>query len=126
MSGSAKVRFEWAGEEREFRLAIGQLRELQEKTGVGPLVTLRRLMDGTWHVDDVREAILLGLIGGGMNAAVAAKLVSRFVDPYPLAEAVPVARDIVMAAVIGVPEDPVGKPTAETAATEATASPSPH
>ena len=54
MSRDASISFDWAGDERRFRLAIGQLRELQEKCSDGPMEIMSRLQGGTWRIDDVR------------------------------------------------------------------------
>lgn len=120
MSASAEVDLTWADGEYRFRLPIGQLRELQDKTGAGPFAIYKRLADGTWFVDDIRESIRLGLIGGGMQAEKALLLVKRYVDDRPLGVNVLTAQSILLAAVIGVPEDQVGKARPEETATEAT------
>ena len=69
--------------EHRFRLLIGELRELEEKRDAGSPLILRRLLSGEWWVDDVREVIRLGLVGGGMPATDALKLVKRYVDDRP-------------------------------------------
>lgn len=98
----------WADGEHTFRLAIRQMRELQEKTGVGPYKVLERLRDHDWRVDEIREVIRLGLIGGGMSPADAYRLVVRYVDEYetPLLEHIPVAMNVLMAPMLGTPEPP--------------------
>lgn len=75
-----------------FRLAIGEIRELQEKcnsicpfTNVVnysgfPLAIYKRLQS-EWSVNDVTETIRLGLIGGGMKPHAATTLVERHVEP---------------------------------------------
>lgn len=110
MTRSAKIEFDWADGHHVFRLAIGDLEELQEKTGVGPLVLLNRLFDGSWRIADIREAIRLGLIGGGTKPEPALNLVRRYVDERPdwLNNAT-LARIIVAAAVSGVEDEPVKK-----------------
>lgn len=104
MSRSASVTLEWADGEYPFRLAIGQIEELQEKTDCGPYFLLNRLLNGTWRVHDARETIRLGLIGGGMTPADALKLVKRYVDDRPLLESVKPAAAILSAACIGAPD----------------------
>lgn len=93
-----------------FRLAIGELEELQEKTGIGPFLLLNRLIGGDWRLADVREALRLGLIGGGMEPIPALNLVRRYVDERPawLANAA-LARLVLMAALSGAPEEVPGK-----------------
>jgi hypothetical protein len=100
---------DWADGRQKFRLAIGQLRELQEKTDCGPMELLKRLLGGTWRLDDVRETIRLGLVGGGMASTAALKLVARYVDDAPLAESVPLAQAILSVLLFGSEEDSPGK-----------------
>jgi hypothetical protein len=120
MSSNASITLAWADGDYLFRLPIGQLRELQEKCGAGPMVIYQRLHSGEWRVDDVRETLRLGLIGGGMKPVEALVLVKRYVDERPWAENVLPATAVILAAVMGVPDDKVGKPEAETTTTEAT------
>jgi hypothetical protein len=109
MSADASKTFEWADGEYKFRLAIGQLRELQDKTGVGPYALLSRVIDGTWKVDDLREVIRLGLIGGGLEPLKALSLVKNYVEGRPLMESLTPVKVILAAALFGDPDDPVGK-----------------
>lgn len=109
MSGDASIALKWADGDHVFRLPIGQLRELQEKTGIGPNELLSRLASGTWRIDDIRETIRLGLIGGGKPPISALALCERYVDARPWLENAPYARSILLAALVGVPDDPAGK-----------------
>lgn len=84
------------------------------------LFAMLRQIGGDWRVDDVRETIRLGLIGGGMSPTDAFVFVSGYVDPYPLTDNTGLAASILMHALIGDQDDPVGKPTAETATTQQT------
>lgn len=121
MSSSASIDFKWADGHYRFRLPIGQLRELQEKCGAGPRVVFERLRNGMWMVDDIRETIRLGLIGGGDVTPIAARaLVERYVDERPLSENVMAATSILLAAIVGVPDDQVGKRRAGKAKRKAT------
>lgn len=122
MSADASVTFAWADGEHRFRLAIGQLRELQEKCGAGPLEILDRLATRRWHVDDVRETMRLGLIGGGLEPFKALALVRHYIDDRPLMESVPAAQAVLMAALVGVPDDDVGKEGAEESTNDGSAS----
>lgn len=126
MSRDASVTLTWADGEHRFRLAIGQLRELQEKCDAGPAEVLARLSSGKWRLDDVRETLRLGLIGGGLSPGDAHRLTVRYVDERPWLENVQPAQAVLMAALVGAPEEPVGKGAAAEAATGASsASPSP-
>lgn len=139
--GTGSVTMAWGDGEYRFRLAIGQLRELQAKVNeprvkvgakpLGPRGLLRALIAGEEWIDDAREIMRLGLIGGGngMTPPKALNLVQQYVDGRPIAESVVPATVILMAAVSGVEGDDVGKKeAAETAVSERTTtdlSPSP-
>lgn len=104
MSRNASIALEWADSEYVFRLPLGQLRELQEKTDCGPLFLFNRIVAGQWRIDDLRETIRLGLIGGGMEPAKAHTLVKRYVDDRPFTESIKPAQAILGAALIGAPD----------------------
>lgn len=104
------VTFDWGGEERTFDLRLGEVRKIEDKTGIGPAVILANLQNGTWKVDEYREVILQGLMGGGMSAPEATKLVKSWVDERPAKESLLPAMNIIMAWLVGVPQDaPKGK-----------------
>lgn len=113
MSRDASVKFEWADGEYMFRLRLGEIRELQEKCNAGPLVLLRRCIDGSWMIDDLRETIRLGLIGGGCDPIKALNLIKRYFDERALMENMLPAHKILQAAVLGVPDEQPGKSEAE-------------
>ncbi len=56
----------WAGGANQFRLAIGELRTIEQRCDAGVAVVMMRLLGQQWKVDDVIQPILLGLIGAGM------------------------------------------------------------
>lgn len=105
----------------QFRLGIGQLRELQELCGdVGPTVVARRLASGEWKIDDIIQPIRLGLIGAKMDAGKALALVKKYVeaqegDDAQLINHAPLAQAIVLASVMGCKTEPVGEKKAEAA-----------
>lgn len=103
---------DFAGEERAFSLPIGRLRALQDKTDCGPVELLSRYMTHRWRVDDVREAIHQGLIGGGMEQAQASRLMRTDFDDLPKLQFVPLASDIVNSALESPPDEPLGEPEA--------------
>lgn len=109
MSRSANVTLKWADGEHAFRLGIGEIRELQEKCDAGPQHIYRRLSDGTWRLDDIRETLRLGLIGGGLEPIPALNLIERYVDARPLVENVPPAQAVLGAALVGVKDEPLGE-----------------
>lgn len=95
---------EFGGEDCDFRLGIGELRELQERTNKGPEEVLTALRSGSWHTDDISETIRIGLIGAGVEPAKAKARVLRYVDEIPnwLDNKV-LAFDIVMSALAPLP-----------------------
>lgn len=105
MSRAAEVELDFADGERLFRLPIGRWRAVQERCDAGPMALLRRYTDGTWRVDDLREVIRQGLIGGGMVVAEADQLLRHHFDDLPLAQFVTLAQAIVIASVVGVPDE---------------------
>lgn len=98
----------WDGE-HVFRLRLGELRTLQEKVDAGPMHIARRLADGTWRVDDVRETLRLGLIGAGVKQDEALSLVTTHVDGVPWIDNVFNAQAVVLAAVMGVADERLGE-----------------
>lgn len=109
MSRSADVVQPFAGEDRTFRLPLGRLRALQEKCDCGPMELLRRFGSGEWRVDDLRETIHQGLLGGGMPATEAASLLRQGFDDLPLADFITLAKVIVTVAIIGAPDETTGE-----------------
>lgn len=123
----------FAGEERQFLVQIGQLREIQKVCAAGPATVANRLgrlvavrkakpdasmIDliltglGDWRVDDVRVPILEGLVAGGMSTNDAAGLVRKEIDDRGfrgLFENADLALELIVA---GVEAEPVGEPKA--------------
>jgi hypothetical protein len=106
---------DWADGEHTFRLAIGQLRELQEtinkpraKIGaplIGPASLYNLIVSRDAWTHEVREVMRLGLIGGGMKPIEAVDLVRRYVEERPLAESSVHAALVLGAALFGTPEE---------------------
>ena len=140
MSRAGEVTTLWGDEERIFRLGIGEWRAIQEKCDAGPAEIAARLsvwaamrqrnpkasfLDilaagglGTWRVDDIREPIYRGLIGGGMAPTAAGRLMLELHDHRPLTENIALALEIVLASMIGPEEEAVGEPEGEAATAE--------
>lgn len=106
---SAEVVFDWGDGTYSFRLAWGQLIELQEKCDAGPYVILQRLQAGAWRMEDIGNIIRLGLIGGGMPAADALKKTRTYVEAFPPFENLMPAQVILGAALMGAPDEAVGE-----------------
>lgn len=103
---NGQIELAWGDGEHLFNIAkIGQVFELEDKCGCGVQEVLNRLREGRWKLNDVRETVRLGLIGGGKNPPEALLLVKRYVDERPWAENILVAQMILMAAIVGVDGD---------------------
>jgi hypothetical protein len=109
MSRSAEIVLSFAGEDRTFRLPLGRIRALQEKCDAGPMELLVRFAQGTWRVDDLRETIHQGLLGGGMDVREAAALLKNDFDDLPLKPFIALCQAIVGAAVVGAPDERLGE-----------------
>ncbi|WP_236774724.1 gene transfer agent family protein [Agrobacterium tumefaciens] len=106
---SARVELDWGDGTYTFRLAWGQLVELQEKCDAGPYVILQRLQTGAWQMEDISNVIRLGLIGGGMTAVDALKKTRAYVEAFPPMENLLSAQGILAAALMGAKDEPVGE-----------------
>lgn len=115
MSRSGAIDQDWGDGSHRFRLAWGQLAELQEKCAAGPYAILARLHSGDWRIEDISNVIRLGLMGGGAAPTDAITLVRRYVEDtgtHPLLRNLPIAIAILSAALVGAPEEKVGEPEA--------------
>ena len=115
------IEIDWADGKHKFDVAIfDQAFELEEKCDAGLHELFERLTARRWRVTDIRQTVRIGLIGGGAEPAKALKLVRRYVEGRPWAESVPVARMILLAAIVGVEGDNnLGKETAGQTGSEA-------
>jgi hypothetical protein len=102
---SAQIVLPWADGEYTFRLGLGEFRELQEKCKAGPPAIHRRLLTGEWFIDDIRETVRLGLIGGGLEPARALSKVQRYVDGRPPNENIFTALSVLHVALNGVDDE---------------------
>lgn len=112
MSANGTRTIIWTGGEDQFCLAkVGLILDLEEKCRAGIALILMRLENGSWGLNDVREVIRLGLIGGGMKPEEAMSRVKNHVDlnENGLAPSVLIALTVLHAVMVGVPDDPVGK-----------------
>lgn len=119
---NGRIEIAWGDGDHVFNLAkVGQILELESKCDCGVMEILNRLRQDRWRFNDIRETIRIGLIGGGMAPVAALDLVKRYVDDRPWGESVHTALTILIASIVGVPGDDVGKPDADQTVTQATA-----
>jgi hypothetical protein len=142
-------------EERAFRLLVEHWRGVEKTCNAGlfeiagrllPLVGLIKLGPdaypgglqaalmgghlGTARIDDIREPILLGLIGGGMTSTEAGALVRNVFDETlktgkgTVLEFAPLAFEIVQQAIAGLQDEPLGETTGPGTTTEPAPNPS--
>lgn len=119
------VRLVWRGGEHDFCLSqIGNILTLEANCNAGLGAIYARIAAGQWYVNDLREVIRLGLIGGGQPPDRAGELVKACVDANPdgLGPSILLAQTILRAVLVGVPDDPVGKAPAPEAQTGRTSS----
>lgn len=70
---------EWADGEYQFAMPGKCVEELQKITGHGLLKLASRIANGEWFLEELRHIIRLGLIGGGMGAVEASRLVNMYI-----------------------------------------------
>lgn len=115
MSANGTRTIIWAGGEDQFCLSkVGLILDLEEKCKAGIGIIAARLESGAYGINDVRETIRLGLIGGGATPDRAMSAIKNHVDEQPLAHSVLVAYEIIRNVIFGIPkDDTVGKQTPE-------------
>jgi hypothetical protein len=105
---SARLENQFVGDGKyDLCLRIDELIQLQEKLAVGPTVLAQRLYSGEWLVEDIRETIRLGLIGGGMPHRQAFDLVEGYVKEGYLLDYTSIAANALYAALNGVEDEPL-------------------
>lgn len=123
---SATVTEPFADGTYEFCMNYGAIKMLQEARDTGPLVLFTLLEKGLWRIEDIREVIRCGLIGGGMSPVAALKLVTTYVEGRPPMENVALAQRVLGAGLVGASDETVGEQPAanlKTEASESTTSP---
>jgi hypothetical protein len=116
---TSMVVLEFGGQDRVFDLTLKWIDALQSKQGVGLGMIGYRLSSHSWHVGDITETLFYGLVGGGMPAVEARKIVNEWCDGMPLANPkdacspFATAKAVIAAVFFGIPEDETrGKVTA--------------
>lgn len=116
MSRTCRIELEWADGLYSFALYTKQIEELESismnpttgKKGIGVSAIWQRVMGLSWYRADITNIIRLGLIGGGLGAVDAMRLVQTYCEGVPMSPLEPgannpltVAQTIIAAAVIG-------------------------
>jgi hypothetical protein len=114
MSRTGRITADFGGDSHDFCLRWGELIELQEKCEAGPSIVLMRLAASQWRMEDIPSVIRLGLIGAGMDAVSANRLVRTHVEQRPQdiggTDGLGIlAVKILSAALHGAPDEPPGK-----------------
>jgi hypothetical protein len=121
----AEYTTDWADGTYTFRLTVPGAIELEQKCDAPFAVVNHRLQSGTYKIEDIRQTIRLGLIGGGKKPEEALRLVRQYVEERPLAESWQVARLIAGALMFGFEVAPLGKAEAAPQAPQSASTPPP-
>lgn len=101
---------EFAGAKRVFALRFGDVMDLEEacgKVAIGALY--KRVVAFDFRAKDIFEVLRIGLVGGGMEASAARRLVQERLDAGRLAPLAELAASVLLTLMDGAPE-PEGKP----------------
>lgn len=124
MNNQGEVIVTWGDNDYCFRLTVAGLIELEQKCDAPFSTVWHRVVSGQYGINDIRETIRLGLIGGNMAPADALKLVRRQIDDrigsVGFADHMNLARLILSGVMFGFEASPLGKekaaPTPSTSA----------
>lgn len=119
---STAVYRQLGGRDCRFELRLGEIRELERLCGAGIAAIYARVAMLQFKIDDIRETIRLGLIGGGTDHPEAEAIVRFSVDGRPVNNSVQLAADILKAIFEGV--EPVKTSGADASGAPATSAPS--
>lgn len=107
----AEILAEWGGEQRRLALTFGNLMDIEEacgKVGIGEIYF--RLGSHRYFARDVYHVIRQGLIGGGMRATEADRLMQDRFSAHPLARNMEIALELLISVFSGVDPDEDAKP----------------
>lgn len=98
---------DYAGAERKFRLRVADILDLEEATK-RPISELYGAIIGQkFRIEDIRQTVIRGLVGGGCPVDEAKRLVSERIDALPLIEHVIIAQSLMVTTMTGI-EPPAG------------------
>lgn len=102
---------ELAGAERSLRLRLGEFLNIEDQLKIGMGAVYQRFGLTTYFASDVRVVLEQALIGGGMSAAEAKKLILRELDLRPLGALAAIATDVIIQAMTGIQSDELSEPS---------------
>lgn len=122
-----RIELEFGDGEYTFQLRLVQIAELQRKCDAGIATIWGRVAGQSYHAEDLVETVRLGLIGGGMDAVKAKRLVATYTDEWPMEKWWSHAFAILAACVVGYqpPEEEQPADAEKKTVTAASASPAP-
>lgn len=123
MNNQGQITESWGDGRYDFRLTVNGIIELEQKCDAPFAVIFGRLNGGTFKLNDIRETIRLGLVGGGVASSKALTLVENYI--MPLSESLPLARAIVGGVMFGFEASPLGNPEAAPEASTNVSTPPP-
>lgn len=93
------------GDDYNCRLAWGQIIKIQEARNAGPFAIYMRLHGADWLIEDIREVIRWGLIGGGMDPVKAKKMILEYIEDRAPFHNLALAQAIIKAGILGPPDE---------------------
>src|SRR5262245_43733996 len=110
MAINGEIKLVWGDAEHTFNIAkLKLVLELEDLCKAGIAEIYQRISSGKWKFEDMRETLRLGLIGGGMRPDKALRTINRYCDDRPFTESLLTAQAVLIAAMVGVPGDDLGK-----------------
>lgn len=91
----------WGDGEHRWRLRIRDLREIESTLDLGIYQLHERIARQQWRVRDLETIVRLALIGGGMEAPAATRMIAAEMDRWPLLETAAACQAVVLLALTG-------------------------
>lgn len=95
------------------KFGVGEAEFIQERHEMGPQYAQTIIGFGRWSVKLLVDVVYIALVGGGEKPEAARRIADRWVAKRPWGESAPLAQIILQAGVVGVPDEPPGKPEGE-------------
>ena len=104
MSWTAEIEVPFGTELHRFRLGLGQFRDLERKFGgKGILQIIDHFRANAWKVDEMRDFLIIAMIGAGMTPSLAQGAVDQNIVAWPFSRNVDLFWKIISAAVVDAP-----------------------